>query len=62
MADSIESSDHVSRTGTGNCWHASRSCKQCGVGNLCDVCHKHDQPRGECEDCIECKACEQESK
>ena len=32
-------------------------CRQCGRGNFCDVCHKHDAPRGECKKCPPCLAC-----
>ena len=37
----------------GNDWSedAVYNCKKCGAGNLCDVCHKHDNPRGECDEC-----------
>lgn len=53
--------DHI--TG-GNCWRKGRvyNCPHCGVGNLCDVCHQHDEPRGECEQCPSCPACDSESK
>lgn len=46
-------------TCTGNCWHdsVSRECKRCGADNLCDVCHTHCMPRGECDECPECIAC-----
>jgi hypothetical protein len=43
----------------GNCWHTPYSCAKCG-GELCDVCHKHDEPRGECTECPPCKGCEYE--
>jgi hypothetical protein len=33
-------------------------CKECGVGNYCDVCHLHDMPRGECEECPLCPGCD----
>lgn len=38
---------------TGNCWveEAAFGCRKCGRENMCDVCHLHDQPRGECEEC-----------
>lgn len=32
------------------------SCRICG-SERCDVCHEHDQPRGECEECSDCPAC-----
>ena len=42
----------------GNCWSPEAiDCEQCG-GNPCDVCHAHEQPRGECEECVPCGACE----
>ena len=43
----------------GNCWHDARRCEECGVGNLCDVCHDHDEPRGDCAKCEPCTDCEQ---
>ena len=46
----------------GNCFEGSYSCRRCGIGNLCDVCHKHDEPRGECSTCEPCKVCEKELK
>jgi hypothetical protein len=46
----------------GNCWldQVVYYCKECGKGNLCDVCHQHDSPRGDCPDCKRCEACEAE--
>ncbi len=37
----------------GNSWDKKYvyNCKECGIGNLCDVCHEHDEPRGECSEC-----------
>ena len=37
----------------GNSWDPGvvYQCRECGVGNLCDVCHRHEQPRGECDQC-----------
>lgn len=29
-------------------WH---SCPICGTDAMCDVCHEHDEPRGECSEC-----------
>lgn len=29
---------------------AYRNCSQC-KGDFCDVCHKHDAPRGDCDEC-----------
>jgi hypothetical protein len=44
----------------GRCWckAAVYLCCRCGLGNLCDVCHVHDEPRGEC-DCPPCLACDE---
>jgi len=42
----------------GNCWKDAYHCKECGEGNLCDVCHEHDSPRGECGDCEETECCD----
>jgi hypothetical protein len=49
-------SDH---NGLGNCWRARAAvarCAECGM-DCCDVCHQHDEPRGECSECPECEAC-----
>lgn len=46
----------LEHTLTGNCWIPSYACYVCGA-NLCDVCHLHDQPRGECDKCSECLMC-----
>lgn len=27
------------------------NCRECGRGNLCDVCHWHDEVRGDCSVC-----------
>lgn len=47
----------------GNCWDPSviYDCTECG-GEFCDVCHKHDRPRGQCETCPVCKPCWSEAK
>ncbi len=39
----------MKRKNRGNDWTEKLvySCKACGVGNLCDVCHDHDEPRGD---------------
>lgn len=37
--------------GRGNDWNVGYGCKKCGVNNLCDVCHEHHMPRGECDAC-----------
>ena len=44
----------------GNCFESALvfGCDKCGHGNLCDVCHKHDQPRGDCDECPLCPLCE----
>lgn len=26
-------------------------CSVCGEGEMCDVCHLHDEPRGRCTEC-----------
>ena len=44
-------------THDGNCWVESYGCRACGIGILCDVCHDHDEPRGECSECEPCVAC-----
>ena len=41
----------------GNCWDKAYEC--CG-DDLCDVCHEHDEPRGECSECPDCPACRDE--
>lgn len=42
----------------GNCWapEAIHDCDHCGDA-ACDVCHDHDEPRGECSECPECPVC-----
>ena len=44
----------------GNCWDDAvvRSCRRCGTDSTCDVCHRHDEPRGDCSDCRRCEACD----
>jgi hypothetical protein len=37
------------------------SCKECGKGECCDVCHEHDEPRGECSECEPCPKCDAET-
>lgn len=49
-----ERHDHL-----GNCTHGI-VCDQRGLGNFCDVCHEHEQPRGDCEECPMCIACDKE--
>lgn len=46
----------------GNCWENAYKCKECGKGDLCDVCHDHDSPRGECKECPQCEKCVQENE
>jgi len=46
-------------TRTGNCWAVAYECKTCG-DVLCDVCHKHGEPRGSCPRCKSCGPCDQE--
>ena len=47
--------------GKGNCWERAYCCPKCSAeSDLCDVCHEHDQPRGECLDCPRCPACDLE--
>lgn len=41
---------------TGNCWEDAELCKRCR--DLCDVCHQHDEPRGECDACARCPTCD----
>lgn len=45
----------------GNCWNASYRCTTCGHDNFCDVCHKHDELRGECPECPPCQMCVKEA-
>jgi hypothetical protein len=46
----------------GNCWTPSAiyDCRRCG-SDFCDVCHKHDEPRGLCSVCPPCKACDKDT-
>lgn len=45
----------------GNCEVSvvTNECRRCGTDNLCDVCHLHDEPRGDCDKCQRCEACEE---
>jgi hypothetical protein len=47
-------------TKSGNCFAGAYSCTTdgCRKGTLCDVCHEHSMPRGECDECPTCRACE----
>lgn len=38
----------------GNCWGVV--CERCSDA-VCDVCHQHEEPRGECDICPECPLC-----
>lgn len=43
----------------GNCWDAATCygrCRECR-DELCDVCHVHCEPRGECRSCPPCEPC-----
>lgn len=42
----------------GNCWSVAYKCEECGIGVLCDVCHEHDEVRGDCDECVPCAACD----
>lgn len=50
----------MEHTDNGNCWNFPKDCPACGRGNLCDVCHDHDEPRGDCSECERCEKCEAE--
>lgn len=41
----------------GNCPNKTFSCRRCGTENKCDVCHTHEEPRGECSECPICPGC-----
>jgi len=45
-------------TNSGNCWKFSKKCKECGEEVLCDVCHEHSLPRGDCDECPRCLLCD----
>lgn len=49
---------------SGNCWERAYRCRKdgCQPGNLCDVCHAHSEPRGECSECPRCEACDFQDK
>lgn len=42
----------------GNCWEHTCPIPPDQDGQLCDVCHKHAEPRGQCRACMACEACE----
>ena len=57
----------MNHTNTGNCWDNAYSCPGykeglCIEGELCDVCHDHDAPRGDCSQCPKCEKCALPSK
>ncbi len=35
----------------GNCFEFVYECQKCGTDVFCDVCHNHDLPRGDCNEC-----------
>lgn len=45
---------------SGNCWELAYKCRKdgCTPDTLCDVCHKHSEPRGDCSECPRCEACD----
>jgi len=46
----------------GNCQDGSFKCKYCGlIDCVCDVCHKHDEPKGSCSKCEQCFECVREN-
>jgi hypothetical protein len=53
----------VNHNNKGNCWSpdAIYDCSRCGSDDACDVCHKHDEPRGECSVCPPCAKCDAEA-
>jgi hypothetical protein len=58
----------VKHTRTGNCWASEviYGCRKCGSAAMeipaCDVCHKHEAPRGLCEECPPCPVCDKEAR
>lgn len=46
---------------SGNCSVNEYKCTICGIGELCDVCHDHDEPRGKCSECKRCKTCDKQT-
>lgn len=58
-----EAGEHGPHALSGNCWHkrAAYECGTCGVGEMCDVCHRHDEPRGDCSGCARCAPCDAEA-
>ena len=45
---------------TGNCWLPAviYDCRKCKPDSLCDVCHLHFEPRGDCSRCLRCTLCD----
>ena len=60
--DLAEEEDLGSHVKGGNCWHKSvvYNCRECGDGVLCDACHRHGEPRGDCSMCDPCFVCANE--
>ena len=60
MSDDL--ADLPKHTRNGNCFALAYKCTRrgCTVGTLCDVCHLHEAPRGDCDECVGCQACEEE--
>lgn len=54
----------MKHTKNGNCWDKTLvySCEPCGKGNLCDVCHEHDEPRFACHSCARCRECDADTE
>lgn len=47
----------------GNCLAVEFTCRKCNAATAaCDVCHAHDQLRGECDQCPACRACVEEGR
>jgi hypothetical protein len=46
----------------GNCTACVFECLHCGDENQCDVCHIHDEPRGECSRCNPCLPCQKSER
>ena len=51
----------MSHSLNGNCWDTNLvygcTVNGCVEGVMCDVCHAHDEPRGECSACEDCEEC-----
>ncbi len=48
----------------GNCWDPSVSRFESGPfkGQVNGVCTEHDEPRGDCPECPDCRACVEEAE